>query len=123
MPDYNMMGFRPVSPLVATEMDQEAAQQQMAQQQQMAAQQQQMAQQQFPSDVLAIYQGLVDAARGSTEDLEAFVGRNRGDLYSIIEMYPNEPRFNFLKKTLEMFPEPASPQMRRNGGIMSLERY
>ena len=130
MPDYNnMMGFRP---LVDTGMGQEAAQQQIAQQQQMAqmaAQQQQMAQQQqFPSEVLAVYQGLVNVAQeGSTADLAAYVRENNRDLRQIRAMYPNEPRFDFLGRTLDMFSgapeEMVVPQGRRDGGIMAIRRY
>lgn len=42
-----------------------------------------------PGDVRAIFQGLVDAMRGSKSDVAAYVRNNSRDLSDIAQMYPN----------------------------------
>jgi len=86
------------------------------------------------SDVMAIFQGLVDVTRsGSVQDVAAYIEANRQDLNDMVSMMMLPPgQADFLRNTLSSFPSLTQPQGmpqgmprppgRRHGGIMSLRR-
>jgi len=61
-----------------------------------------------PSDVAAIFQGLVDVARsGSPQEVAAYIKANREDLYVIASMLP-QGQADFVEKTLNSFAAPST---------------
>ena len=67
-----------------------------------------------PGDVRAIFQGLVDAMRGSNEDVAAYVRENSRDLSDIAQMYPNmAPMINEGFKVMSE----VSPALAPIGGL------
>ena len=58
------------------------------------------------SDVMAIFQGLVDVAQsGSVQDVAAYIETHRADLNAIMSILP-PGQANFVRKTLSSFPAP-----------------
>jgi hypothetical protein len=65
------------------------------------------------SDVMAIFQGLVDVTRsGSVQDVAAYIEANRQDLNDMVSMMMLPPgQADFVRNTLSSFPSLTQPQM------------